>query len=68
MYNETYKQVLIELATKITEAIDDADKFDRGQDAAGQRLRALFLEIHKESKQHRLSIQSIRNQRKQSSK
>ena len=68
MSNNTYKQVLIDLATKITEATDDADKFDRGQDAAGQRLRALFLELYKESKEHRQTIQNIRNQRKQSSK
>ena len=62
-----YKQVLIDLATKITQATDDADKFDRGQDAAGQRLRSLFLELSKESKEHRKTIQNIRNQRKQSS-
>jgi hypothetical protein len=68
MSNNNYKQVIINLATKIAEAADDADKFDRGQDAAGQRLRALFLELYKESKNHRQTIQDVRNERKQSSK
>lgn len=67
MSDNNYKQVLIDLATKITQATDDADKFDRGQDVAGQRLRALFLELSKQSKEHRQTIQNIRNQRKQSS-
>lgn len=59
-----YKQVILELATKLTEAADDADKFDRGQDAAGVRLRKLFLEISKELKEHRSAIQDIRINRK----
>ena len=67
MSDINYKQVLIDLATKLTEAAEDADRFDRGQDAAGQRLRTLFLDLHKTSKEHRKSIQDIRNQRKQSS-
>jgi len=59
-----YKQVILELATKLTEAADDADKFDRGQDAAGVRLRKLFLEISKELKEHRSAIQNVRINRK----
>ena len=43
--NNEYKQIILRLATQLTEAADDADKFDRGQDAAGVRLRKLFLEI-----------------------
>ncbi len=61
---QLYKQIILDLAKRITEAADDADKFDRGQDAAGMRLRKLFLEISKEMKAHRLSIQDIRNTRK----
>jgi hypothetical protein len=61
--NNQYKEIILNLATRLTEAAEDADKFDRGQDAAGMRLRKLFLEISKESKEHRLSIQTIRTQR-----
>lgn len=61
-----YKEVILSLATRLTEAADDADKFDRGQDAAGVRLRKLFLELSKEMKDHRSTIQEIRNTRKQS--
>ena len=61
-----YKEVILSLATRLTEAADDADKFDRGQDAAGVRLRKLFLDLSKEMKDHRSTIQEIRNTRKQS--
>jgi polyphosphate kinase 2 (PPK2 family) len=64
MSNTNYKQVILEIATQLTEAVEDADKFDRGQDAAGIRLRKLFLEISKELKTHRLNIQDVRNNRK----
>ena len=60
-----YKQLILNLATRLTEAVEDADRFDRGQDAAGVRLRKLFLEISKEMKHHRLNIQDLRNSRKQ---
>tara|TARA_E500000331_G_C17218348_1_gene696883 strand:+ start:355 stop:552 length:198 start_codon:yes stop_codon:yes gene_type:complete len=61
----SYKNILIDLATRITQASDDADRFDRGQDAAGVRLRGLFLEISKELKEHRSEIQTIRKSRKE---
>ena len=60
-----YKQVILELATRLTESAEDADKFDRGQDAAGIRLRKLFLQISKDLKAHRANIQTIRTNRKQ---
>jgi hypothetical protein len=66
MVNNQYKEVILSLATRLTEAADDADKFDRGQDAAGVRLRKLFLDLSKEMKDHRSTIQEIRNTRKQS--
>ena len=64
MSNTNYKQVILEIATQLTESVEDADKFDRGQDAAGIRLRKLFLEISKELKTQRLNIQNVRNNRK----
>ena len=64
MSNSNYKQIILQLATQLTEAAEDADKFDRGQDAAGVRLRKLFLQISKELKTHRLDIQDIRTNRK----
>jgi len=66
MTSDQYKQIILNLATRLTEAADDADKFDRGQDAAGVRLRKLFLQLSKEMKDHRSNIQEIRNTRKQS--
>ena len=66
MVSNQYKEVILSLATRLTEAADDADKFDRGQDAAGVRLRKLFLDLSKEMKDHRSTIQEIRNTRKQS--
>lgn len=61
-----YKQVILTMATLLTEAAEDADKFDRGQDAAGARLRALFLNLSKQCKEHRVNIQNIRKSRKES--
>lgn len=64
--SDTYKQVILDMAKLLTAAADDADKFDRGQDAAGARLRALFLDISKQCKDHRTTIQTIRKNRKES--
>ena len=61
-----YKQVILAMATLLTEAAEDADKFDRGQDAAGARLRSLFLNLSKQCKEHRVNIQDIRKSRKES--
>ena len=66
MSDTNYKQQILNMAKLLTEAADDADKFDRGQDAAGARLRALFLNISKDCKEHRTQIQEIRNTRKTS--
>jgi hypothetical protein len=66
MSENTYKQTILDMATMMTEAIEDADKFDRGQDAAGARLRALFLNLSKLCKEHRINIQDVRKTRKES--
>lgn len=66
MDDKNYKAIILDLATRLTEAAEDADKFDRGQDAAGMRLRSLFLTLSKELKEYRSVIQDLRNQRKQS--
>lgn len=66
MSDINYKEKILNMAKLLTDAADDADKFDRGQDAAGARLRALFLALSKECKEHRTEIQEIRNSRKSS--
>lgn len=65
MSDQNYKQVILELATLLTESVEDADKFDRGQDAAGIRLRKTFLQISKDLKAHRANIQVLRTNRKE---
>ena len=65
MSDNTYKQAILDMATMMTEAVEDADKFDRGQDAAGARLRALFLNLSKLCKEHRTNIQNLRKTRKE---
>jgi hypothetical protein len=66
MSDNNYKQVILDMAKLLTEAADDADKFDRGQDAAAVRLRTLFLDLSKQCKEHRVTIQNIRKTRKES--
>lgn len=58
------KNTLEQMITLLTDAISDADKFDRGQDAAGQRLRAVLSTIASSSKTFRKEIQDIRTARK----
>ena len=64
MSDNTYKQAILDMATTLTAAVEDADKFDRGQDAAGARLRALFLSLSKQCKTHRTNIQETRSTRR----
>jgi hypothetical protein len=66
MDDTNYKAIILDLATRLTAAAEDAAKFDRGQDAAGMRLRALFLTLSKELKEYRSTIQDLRNKRKNS--
>lgn len=54
------------LIDTLTSALEDAGKFDRGQDAAGKRLRATLQEIKTSCQNTRVSIQETRNSKKQS--
>ena len=59
-------QTIQSLIETLTLALEDAGKFDRGQDAAGKRLRAVLQEVKSSCQDARLSIQEIRNSKKQS--
>lgn len=43
---------------------DDADKFEKGNDAAGRRIRGCLMDISKACKELRSAIQEERNARK----
>ena len=47
-----------------TEAAADAEKFDRGNDAAGRRIRKACMEVSRACKDIRAQVQLIRNDRK----
>lgn len=59
------KNQLQEILTLITEAIQDAEKFDNGNDTAGKRLRIVAQDAKNKLHQLRLDIQTERNSRKQ---
>lgn len=44
--------------------IVDAEKFERGNDAAGKRVRACLMNLSKASKELRAAIQAERNSRR----
>lgn len=48
----------------LSNAIADAAKFDRGNDAAGRRLRKACMEAARACKSMRADIQEVRNNRK----
>ncbi len=48
----------------ITEAAEDAEKFDQGNGAAGGRLRKAMQEVKKTAQQVRNEVTEVRNQRK----
>lgn len=52
------------IVTALTEALEDASKFDSGVDAAGRRVRAAAQLAKNDLQQLRLDIQSQRNNRK----
>ena len=55
---------LQEIITFLTESLQDAEKFDSGNDAAGRRLRAACQETKTRLQQLRLDVQAERNSRK----
>jgi len=55
---------LRELINELHAASTDAEKFDRGVDSAGRRLRQVYMSVQKSCKDLRASIQETRNSRK----
>ncbi len=53
-----------ELLSVLNNAVADAAKFDRGNDAAGRRLRKACMEVARACKSMRADIQEVRNNRK----
>ncbi len=53
-----------ELLSVLSNAVADAAKFDRGNDAAGRRLRKACMEVARACKSMRADIQEVRNNRK----
>jgi|TARA_Y100000034_G_C6731091_1_gene323872 hypothetical protein len=60
----TVKTQLQEILSLITEAVQDAEKFDNGNDTAGKRVRIAAQEAKKKLQQLRTDIQTVRNVRK----
>jgi len=60
MFNERLQSII----DALTEALQDASKFDSGVDAAGRRVRSAAQVAKNELQQLRLDIQSQRNNRK----
>jgi hypothetical protein len=57
-------EALTKIHESLTEALKDADKFDKGNDTAGRRLRKTALEASKALGQLRKDVQETRNERK----
>ncbi len=55
---------LTQIIACLTDALEDAEKFDSGNDTAGKRLRASAQEAKTRLHQFRLNIQQERNTRK----
>ncbi len=53
------------IVSVVSEAALDAEKFDRGNDAAGRRIRKACMEVSRACKNVRTEVQSIRNHRKE---
>ena len=58
------KEAISALAEKLECCKLDAEKFERGNDSAGKRIRACLMELSKASKELRAAIQEERNSRK----
>lgn len=59
-----FKTQLQQIIDNLNAAIEDAEKFDSGNDAAGRRVRAASQEAKNNLQQLRLDIQAERNNRK----
>lgn len=58
------KETLNQMIQLLSASLDDAEKFERGQDAAGRRIRSTLSQIAASCKTLRTDIQTTRNQRK----
>ena len=59
-----FKAQLQQIIDNLNAAIEDAEKFDSGNDSAGRRVRAASQEAKSNLQQLRLDIQAERNNRK----
>jgi hypothetical protein len=59
------KTIIQDMIDTLTQSLSDADRFDRGQDKAGQRLRSTASDISKKLKTLRIDIQTERASRKE---
>jgi hypothetical protein len=62
------KQKLEEIITILNSALENAEKFDLGNDSAGQRLRANAQDAKVKLHELRIAIQEERNSRKKETK
>ena len=60
MYKSSLQQIISDLET----ALNDAEKFDANNDAAGRRLRSAAQDARNKLQELRLSVQAERNARK----
>ena len=58
------KADLLEMIEGLQSAVEDLERFERGNDAAGRRVRKVCSEVAKSCKGIRVSVQEIRNHRK----
>ena len=58
------KADLLEMIEGLQRAVEDMDRFEKGNDAAGRRVRKVCSEVAKSCKGIRVSVQEIRNNRK----
>lgn len=59
-----FKSQLQQIIELLTSALEDAEKFDTNNDAAGRRVRGFAQEAKTKLQELRVDIQNERNQRK----
>ena len=60
----SYRQNLQEIIDLLSLALQDANKFDEGSDAAGKRIRQAAQTAKNSLQEFRLAVQAERNSRK----
>ena len=61
-----FNEEIIGLAGLLHEAIEDAGRFDNGNEAAGVRVRKVLWEVSKRCKHQRLSMLAVSAERRES--